>query len=112
MYPATGRRHWHESEDEFVYVIFGELVSLEEGGETLLRAGEAAGFKAAVADGHQLVNRSASDALCLEIGAQQPFSVDAHGAGISPAHHQHGGKDQSELPVQANAYVPLASSSP
>ncbi|MDQ7079888.1 MAG: cupin domain-containing protein, partial [Paracoccaceae bacterium] len=39
-------RHWHEVEDEFVYVVSGELVLVEEGSETLLRAGDAASFKA------------------------------------------------------------------
>ena len=67
---ASALRHWHEYEDEFVYVISGELMLMEEGGETLLRAGDAAGFKAGVANGHQLVNRSESDALCLEIGTR------------------------------------------
>ena len=48
---ASALRHWHEYEDEFVYVISGELMLMEEGGETLLRAGDAAGFKAGVANG-------------------------------------------------------------
>ena len=51
-------RHWHESEDELVYVLEGEVVLVEEGGETVLRPGEAAAFKAGVADGHHLVNRT------------------------------------------------------
>ena len=67
---ASALRHWHEAEDELVFVILGELILIEEDGETVLRAGEAAGFKAGVADGHQLVNRSASDAVCLEIGTR------------------------------------------
>ncbi len=65
---ASALRHWHEAEDELIFVVSGELVLIEDGGETALRAGEAAGFKAGVADGHHLVNRSASDAVCLEIG--------------------------------------------
>jgi uncharacterized cupin superfamily protein len=67
---ASALRHWHRSEDEFVYVLEGELTLIEDGGETLLRPGEAAGFKAGVANGHQLVNRSASDALYLEVGTR------------------------------------------
>ena len=67
---ATAQRHWHEAEDELVFVVSGELVLIEEGGETFLRAGEAAAFKAGNADGHHLVNRSTEDAVVLEIGSR------------------------------------------
>src|SRR5215471_358486 len=67
---ASALRHWHENEDEFVYVLEGEIVLIEDGGETLLRPGDAAGFKAGVANGHQLVNKSAREALYLEIGTR------------------------------------------
>src|SRR5262249_29676735 len=67
---ASALRHWHEAEDEFVYVLEGELPLIESSGESLLRPGEAAGFKAGVADGHHLVNKSQRDALYLEIGAR------------------------------------------
>ena len=67
---ASAQRHWHEAEDELVFVVSGELVLIEEGGETSLRAGEAATFKAGHADGHYLANRSAQDAVVLEIGTR------------------------------------------
>ncbi len=67
---ATAQRHWHENEDELVFVVSGELVLIEEGGETPLGAGEAATFKAGHADGHYLLNRSAVDAVVLEIGTR------------------------------------------
>lgn len=67
---ATAQRHWHEAEDELVFVLAGALVLVEEGGETVLRAGEAAAFPAGAADGHHLVNRSDQDALLLEIGSR------------------------------------------
>jgi uncharacterized cupin superfamily protein len=67
---ASALRHWHENEDEFVYVVQGELVLVEDGGETVLKPGDAAGFKANVANGHQLVNRTAQDAVYLEIGTR------------------------------------------
>ena len=67
---ATAHRHWHEQEDELVYILEGELVLIEDEGETLLRAGDAAAFKAGVANGHHLVNRSESDAVLLEIGTR------------------------------------------
>jgi uncharacterized cupin superfamily protein len=69
---ASSLRHWHENEDELIFVLEGEIVLIEDGGETLLRPGDAAGFKAGVANGHQLVNKSARDALYLEIGTRAP----------------------------------------
>jgi uncharacterized cupin superfamily protein len=54
----SSQRHWHETEDEFVYVIEGEVVLCENDSETVLRAGDAAGWKAGVANGHCLVNRT------------------------------------------------------
>ena len=65
---ASAQRHWHTAEDEFVYVLEGELVLITDGGEQTLRAGMAAGFAAGVADGHQLLNRSDADAVYLEVG--------------------------------------------
>ena len=67
---ASTLRHWHENEDEFVYVLAGELTLIEDEGETVLKAGDAAGFKAGIANGHCLVNRSGRDAVFLEIGSR------------------------------------------
>jgi uncharacterized cupin superfamily protein len=67
---ASSQRHWHANEDEFVYMLSGELVLCEDGGETVLRPGDAAGWKAGVGNGHCLVNRSAHDAVYLEIGSR------------------------------------------
>ena len=67
---ASALRHWHENEDEFVYVLEGELTLIEDEGEIPLRAGEAAGFKAGVPNGHHLVNKSPRDAVYLEIGTR------------------------------------------
>ena len=66
----SAQRHWHAAEDEFVYVIEGTLVLCEDDGETVLKAGDAAGFKAGVAYGHCLVNRSGEDAVYLEVGSR------------------------------------------
>ena len=68
----SAQRHWHHAEDEFVYVVEGELVLCEDGGETVLRPGDAAGFKAGVANGHCLVNRTSQDAVYLEVGTRSP----------------------------------------
>ncbi len=67
---ASALRHWHENEDELVYVLQGELVLVENEGESVMRPGDAAGFKAGVANGHHLVNRSDRDAVYLEIGTR------------------------------------------
>jgi uncharacterized cupin superfamily protein len=67
---ATALRHWHEREDELVYILEGEVVLVEDDGETMLKAGEAAGFKANTPNGHHLVNRSDRDAVLLEIGTR------------------------------------------
>jgi uncharacterized cupin superfamily protein len=69
---ASALRHWHENEDEFVYILEGELVLIEDEGETLLRPGDAAGFKAGVANGHHLINKTQRDAVYLEIGTRAP----------------------------------------
>jgi uncharacterized cupin superfamily protein len=67
---ASSLRHWHEKEDELVYILEGEVVLIEDDGETVLKPGDAAGFKANVANGHQLVNKSGRDAVYLEIGTR------------------------------------------
>jgi len=67
---ASALRHWHDNEDEFVYVLEGELTLVENEGEMVLKPGDAAGFKAGVANGHHLVNRANRDAVYLEIGAR------------------------------------------
>ena len=72
---ASALRHWHEKEDEFVYVLQGELVMVENEGETIMRPGDAAGFKAGVANGHHFVNRGDRDAVYLEIGSRMPGEI-------------------------------------
>jgi len=68
-------RHWHSHEDEFVYVLAGELVLVTGAAEQRLTAGMAAGFPAGVEDGHHLVNRSAAPALYLEVGGRSMDDV-------------------------------------
>jgi uncharacterized cupin superfamily protein len=61
-------RHTHLREDEFIYVIEGEPVLVTNGGETQLRSGMCAGFKAGSGDAHHLINRTERDVVYLEIG--------------------------------------------
>jgi uncharacterized cupin superfamily protein len=67
---SSALRHWHEKEDELIYVVQGEVVLIEDGGETVLKPGDAAGFKANTPNGHHVVNRTGSDAVYLEIGTR------------------------------------------
>ena len=68
----SSQRHWHENEDELIYVLSGEVVLKEDEGETVLKAGEAAAWKAGVANGHTIINRTRTDALVLEVGTCAP----------------------------------------
>ena len=65
-------RHWHSHEDEFVMVLEGELTLVTDAGARTLGVGDCAGFKAGVADGHRLENRSDALAVYLEIGSRRP----------------------------------------
>jgi uncharacterized cupin superfamily protein len=66
----SSQRHWHTASDEFVYVLAGEVTLVTEGGEEILRAGDAAGFKAGDANGHCLQNRGSGEARVLEVGTR------------------------------------------
>jgi len=63
----SSQRHWHSHEDEFVFVVSGELVLVTDAGEEVLHAGDSAGFPAGARNGHCLRNRSASDATFLVV---------------------------------------------
>ena len=67
---ASSQRHWHEKEDELVYVLEGEVVLCEDDGETVLGPGDAAAWRAGVPNGHCLVNRSKRDAVFIEVGTR------------------------------------------
>jgi uncharacterized cupin superfamily protein len=63
-------RHWHTLEDEFVYVLEGEVVLVTDAGEQVLSAGMCAGYPAGKRDAHHFVNRSNKTAKYLEIGTR------------------------------------------
>ena len=67
----SSQRHWHSVEEEFVYVLEGEVVLVTGTGEEILRPGDCAGFKAGIEDGHHLQNRSAREAVVLEVGSRR-----------------------------------------
>jgi uncharacterized cupin superfamily protein len=68
----SSQRHWHSHEDELVYVLEGELTLVEDGGETVLRAGDCAAFPKGTGNGHHLINRSSQTAVYLEVGSRDP----------------------------------------
>jgi uncharacterized cupin superfamily protein len=72
----SSQRHWHTAEDEFVFVISGELTLITDDGEEILRAGDCAGFPKNQPNAHHLVNRSGAMAVYLEIGTRAD-AVDA-----------------------------------
>ena len=61
-------RHWHTLEDEFVYVLSGEVILVTGAGEQLLTAGMCAGYPAGARDGHHFLNRGTAPATYLEVG--------------------------------------------
>lgn len=73
----SSQRHWHRTEDEFIYVLEGEVVLVTNEAEELLRTGDCAGFKAGEENGHHLQNRGGREAVLLEIGTRNP-----HGDGV------------------------------
>jgi len=68
----SSMRHWHRKQDEFIYVLEGEVTLVTNAGRQKLTAGKAAGFPAGLADGHQLVNETGRPVLYLEIGDRTP----------------------------------------
>jgi uncharacterized cupin superfamily protein len=67
----SSQRHWHSHEDEFVYVIEGELTLVEDQARTVLRAGDCAAFPKGTGNGHHLINESPEVAVYLEVGTRQ-----------------------------------------
>ncbi|MBX9796672.1 cupin domain-containing protein [Sphingomonas sp.] len=65
----SSQRHWHNGEDELLVMIAGEAVLVEDGGETLLRAGDIASFAMGAGNGHHLINRSAADCAFVVVSA-------------------------------------------
>ena len=71
----SAQRHWHSVDDEFVCVLAGEVVLVTDAGEEMLRAGDCAAFPANTPNGHHLINRSATLAVCLEVGSRSALDA-------------------------------------
>jgi uncharacterized cupin superfamily protein len=68
----SSMRHWHEKQDEFIFVLEGEVTLVTNAGRQRLRPGMCAGFPAGKPDGHQLVNETDRPAVYLELGDRTP----------------------------------------
>jgi len=66
----SSQRHWHNGIDEFLVMLFGEAVLIEDDGETVLRAGDCAAFPKDIPNGHHLVNRSDQPCTFLAFDCQ------------------------------------------
>ena len=101
----SSQRHWHSDEDEFVFVVSGEVTLVTSDGETVLRAGDCAGFPKGVDNGHHLVNRTAADAFCLEVGtrtvARDVCTYSDIDMKIDDAVGRYAHKDGTYYPVQS-----------
>jgi len=64
-------RHWHTLEDEFIYILDGEVTLVTDAGEQTLRAGDCAGYPAGRSDAHHLINRGNAPARYLEVGNRE-----------------------------------------
>lgn len=72
----SAQRHWHVGEDEFVVMISGEAVLIDDSGETVMRAGDCAAFPKNDGNGHCLINRSDTDCVFIAVG--KPAATDCH----------------------------------
>ena len=70
---CSALRHWHTKQDEFIYILSGEVTLVTNDGEQILKPGMAAGFPAGEADGHHLINRSNGIVEYLEVGDRTPL---------------------------------------
>lgn len=68
----SSQRHWHTAEDEFVWVLEGEVTLIDDAGEHVLHAGDCAAFARGDRNGHHFVNRSDAIVRCLEVGSRRP----------------------------------------
>ena len=101
----SSQRHWQTASDEFVYVLSGEVTLSTDDGPELLKAGEAAGFRAGDPNGHCLQNNSALDATILEIGTRVGSDA-AHYSDVD-LHSPPGGKPAMYTRKDGSAYTDL-----
>ena len=99
----SSQRHWHTAEDEFVWVVEGEVVLVTDEGEQVLRSGDCAGFPAGQPNGHHIQNRSDADAVLLEVGTRDQLNdacdypdLDMIAPAGAPGYHHRDGSPYPE----------------
>ena len=97
---VSSQRHWHDEVDEFLVVLSGEALLVEDEGETLLRAGDCATFPKGAANGHHLVNRGSEDCVFLCVGGPEAGDcfypdIDLHWDGAAGAYRRKDGTPYS-----------------
>ena len=75
---ASSLRHWHEAEDEFVYVLEGSVTLIDDNGEHVMSRASFAGFPASSANAHHFVNRTKEPATILVVGSRRPGQETIH----------------------------------
>lgn len=65
----SSQRHWHEGEDEFLVMLEGEAVLVEDDGRTILKAGDCAAWPKGITNGHHLRNEGERDCVFVVVGA-------------------------------------------
>lgn len=73
---SSSQRHWHEGEDEFLVMLSGEAVLVDDHGRTPLRPGDCAAFPKGDGNGHHIVNESEADCVFIVLGI--PEKTDCH----------------------------------
>ncbi|WP_033922965.1 cupin domain-containing protein [Sphingomonas sp. 37zxx] len=73
---CSSQRHWHEGGDEFVVILSGEAILIDDAGEQAMCVGDCASFPAGQANGHMLANRGMSDCVVIAVGT--PGESDCH----------------------------------
>ena len=64
----SSQRHWHNGEDEFLVMLSGEAVLVEDDGRTVLRSGDCAAWPKGSTNGHHLINESGEDCTFVVVG--------------------------------------------
>lgn len=77
----SSQPHWEEHEDEFLYMLTGELTVVEDGVETILHPGDACCWKAGTPVAHMLKNHGDQPATYLIAGSRNPDNI-CHYPGI------------------------------
>jgi uncharacterized cupin superfamily protein len=95
----SSARHAHHKQDEFIWVVSGEILLETNEGRQTLGPGQCAGFAAGGGNAHRFLNDSAEDTVILVIGDLTPFDevtypdIDNHAKAGADGKYVHTRKD-------------------